>query len=48
MTNHYYNAEDLKKFGNVADFQKNLGDKFFSYYGEVLKIASLRHVKSRW
>lgn len=28
----YYNPKDLKKFGNVSEFQKELGDKFFSYY----------------
>lgn len=31
----YYNPEDLKKFGNIGDFQKKLADKFFDYYGEV-------------
>ncbi|MBD0353414.1 MAG: 4-carboxymuconolactone decarboxylase, partial [Bacteroidota bacterium] len=38
---HYYNAEDLKKFGNVGDWQQNLADKFFSYYGEVFKDSEL-------
>lgn len=37
MSDHYYNAEDLKKFGNVGEWQKPLADKFFSYYGEVFK-----------
>lgn len=41
MSEHYYNSKDLAKFGNVADFQKNLGDKFFSYYGEVFKDSEL-------
>lgn len=41
MSNSYYNAEDLKKFGNISDFQKNLGDKFFVYYGEVFKDSEL-------
>jgi hypothetical protein len=41
MNEHYYNARDLAKFGNVADFQKDLGDKFFSYYGEVFKDSEL-------
>lgn len=41
MENMYYNAEDLKKFGNIGDFQKNLADKFFSYYGEVFKDSAL-------
>lgn len=38
---HYYNAEDLKKFGNIGDWQKPLADKFFSYYGEVFKDSAL-------
>ena len=33
----YYNPEDLKKFGKITDFQKPMGDKFFSYYAEVFK-----------
>ncbi len=38
---HYYNAGDLKNFGNIADFQKSLGDKFFSYYNEVFADSEL-------
>ena len=41
MENHYYNSEDLKKFGNVGEFQKELADKFFSYYNEVFKDSAL-------
>ena len=41
MDKNYYNSADLKKFGNITDFQKNLGDKFFSYYGEVFKDSEL-------
>jgi alkylhydroperoxidase/carboxymuconolactone decarboxylase family protein len=41
MADHYYNAEDLKKFGAVGEFQKELADKFFSYYGEVFKDGAL-------
>ena len=37
----YYNPEDLKKFGNIAEFEKNLANKFFSYYGEVFKDGAL-------
>jgi len=29
MDKNYYNSDDLKKFGNVGEFQKNLADKFF-------------------
>ena len=41
MKSHYYNAEDLGKFGNVGEFQKNLADKFFGYYNEVFKESEL-------
>lgn len=37
----YYKPEDLKKFGNIRDFDKVLGDKFFDYYGEVFKEGAL-------
>ncbi len=40
-TSTYYNPEDLKKFGNIGEFQKELADKFFSYYGEVFKDGAL-------
>lgn len=38
---NYYNSEDLKKFGNIGEFQKELADKFFSYYGEVFQEGAL-------
>lgn len=41
MSNHYYNAEDLGKFAKVRDFQEELADKFFSYYGDVFKESHL-------
>ncbi len=41
MNDHYYNSDDLKKFGNVGEFQKNLASKFFDYYGEVFKDSEL-------
>jgi len=37
----YYKPEDLKKFGNIGEFQKPLADKFFDYYGEVFKEGAL-------
>jgi len=37
----YYNPEDLKKFGNIGEFQKPLADKFFDYYGETFKEGAL-------
>ncbi len=41
MADHYYNAEDLGKFGNIGEYQKAMADKFFSYYGEVFKDGAL-------
>ena len=37
----YYNPEDLKKFSKVEEFQKELSDKFFEYYGAVFKDSAL-------
>ena len=37
----YYDPEDLKKFGNISDFQPELGKKFFDYYGNVFADGAL-------
>ena len=37
----YYNPDDLKKFGNIGEFQQKMADKFFDYYGEVFKEGAL-------
>ena len=37
----YYNPEDLKKFGNIAEFEPDLANKFFSYYGAVFAEGAL-------
>ncbi len=37
----YYNPEDLKKFGKIGEFQKELADKFFDYYGKVFEEGAL-------
>lgn len=41
MEKTYYNPDDLKKFGNIAEFEPNLAAKFFDYYGEVFKEGAL-------
>ena len=41
MNNSYYAEEDLKKFGNITEFQKTMGDKFFAWYGEVFADSEL-------
>jgi len=37
----YYNPADLAKFGSIGEWQKNLADKFFSYYGDVFAAGAL-------
>ncbi|NVK85431.1 MAG: carboxymuconolactone decarboxylase family protein [Cytophagia bacterium] len=41
MAKTYYNAEDLKKFGDITEFQKEMGDKFFDWYGTVFQPGAL-------
>ncbi|HEX2532761.1 MAG TPA: arsenosugar biosynthesis-associated peroxidase-like protein [Chitinophagaceae bacterium] len=41
MNNHYYNAADLGRFGSIGDYQKDLADKFFAYYGAVFGDSAL-------
>ncbi|MEQ8582109.1 MAG: arsenosugar biosynthesis-associated peroxidase-like protein [Marinoscillum sp.] len=41
MKETYYNREDLGKFGKITEFQQELGDKFFDYYGSVFAPGSL-------
>lgn len=41
MANGYYNSDDLKKFDSIREFQKELGDKFFVWYGEVFNDSAL-------
>lgn len=38
---HYYNADDLKKFTRIGEFGKELADKFFAYYGAVFAEGAL-------
>ncbi len=41
MQKTYYDPADLKKFGDIAEFEPNLAKKFFDYYGEVFKEGAL-------
>jgi alkylhydroperoxidase/carboxymuconolactone decarboxylase family protein len=41
MNKSYFNPEDLKKFSTITDFQKDMGEKFFEWYGEVFKEGAL-------
>jgi alkylhydroperoxidase/carboxymuconolactone decarboxylase family protein len=38
---HYYHAQDLKKFTHIGEFGKDLADKFFDYYGAVFAEGAL-------
>ncbi len=38
---HYFDPEDLKKFGNIGAWQKPMADKFFAWYAEVFKEGAL-------
>ncbi|MCU0331554.1 MAG: arsenosugar biosynthesis-associated peroxidase-like protein [Candidatus Kapabacteria bacterium] len=37
----YYNPADLAKFGSIGEWEKNLADKFFAYYGDVFADGAL-------
>lgn len=37
----YYEPKDLKKFSNIIDWDKELGEKFFEYYGKVFEEGAL-------
>ena len=41
MSDHYYNAADLAKFGNIGEHQKDLADKFFAWYGAAFADSAL-------
>ncbi|GEO09615.1 arsenosugar biosynthesis-associated peroxidase-like protein [Segetibacter aerophilus] len=41
MSDSYYDSADLSKFGNITEYQKAMGDKFFGWYGEVFKDSAL-------
>jgi alkylhydroperoxidase/carboxymuconolactone decarboxylase family protein len=38
---HYYHADDLKRFTSIGKFGKELADKFFDYYGSVFADGAL-------
>lgn len=41
MSKTYYDPADLKKFGDIADFEPELAKKFFDYYGDVFAEGAL-------
>ena len=41
MSKPYYKEEDLKKFKDIADFEPELAEKFFGWYGKVFEEGAL-------
>lgn len=41
MADSYYDPKDLKKFGNITEWQPELGNKFFDYYNSVFQEGEL-------
>jgi alkylhydroperoxidase/carboxymuconolactone decarboxylase family protein len=41
MDKTYYDPADLKKFGKIVDWNQELGNKFFEYYGKVFEEGTL-------
>ena len=41
MADNYFDPKDLKKFGQITEFQEELGDKFFDYYNSVFEEGAL-------
>ena len=41
MSKHYYKEEDLKKFREITEWQKKLGEKFFDWYGSTFQDGAL-------
>ena len=41
MKETYFNREDLKRFSNITEFQKEMGEKFFTWYGSVFEEGAL-------
>ena len=38
---HYYDHEDLQKFGEIGENRSELADKFFEWYGAVFEDGAL-------
>jgi alkylhydroperoxidase/carboxymuconolactone decarboxylase family protein len=41
MMADYYEAKDLADFANIGEYTPALGEKYFDYYGEVMKDGAL-------
>ena len=41
MEKQYFDPKDLKKFGNITEWQEEMGKKFFDWYGAVFQEGAL-------
>lgn len=41
MAKTYYDPADLKKFSKITEWNEELGEKFFDYYGKVFEEGAL-------
>ncbi len=41
MSDSYYDPKDLRNFGKITEWQKELGEKFFDWYGAVFAEGAL-------
>jgi alkylhydroperoxidase/carboxymuconolactone decarboxylase family protein len=41
MEKSYYNPKDLKKFEEIGEFQEELAEKFFDWYGATFEEGAL-------
>ncbi len=41
MSKTYYDPADLKNFSDITEWNKELGEKFFDYYGKVFEEGAL-------
>lgn len=41
MEKTYYDPSDLKKFGKIVEWNEELGNSFFEYYGKVFQEGTL-------
>lgn len=38
---HYFSKDELKQFGNITEFQEQMGKDFFKWYGNVMAEGAL-------
>lgn len=41
MSTHYYDKRELADFGNIGEYAPDLGESYFSYYGQATSAGIL-------